>query len=488
MPMPDGVLTIDPPGIALDSPWLAKVDIAQRELPDRNEITSDELFDTARTLAHRHTRDWLQELASIMVDAGQEAFWNKVMTQRRTGEWRAPGTDIALESLLSGYDGDLRQFEDRWRAPFTFVSAGTCPPAPGGTDEGWFLRLEIRTADEEFAGTDADITAEIDGVAFVILEHDDVERDGHDTYVVGPLPSRPAKLVLRNTSASVGDIVAGAWADVVRSVTDTIDDLRTALLGIIAGNADLVGGDQMSWSWAELDGLTRGGGSEFVLRVRGGGEGDYDLFGRVEAQTAGPGLRVVVTTHRMHCIREASGILSDRFSSADEPFVLMLVTSPAAASAVPWRSEPFDDVDSDEYRDLTHVATVDVPRYGGLVVATQVWEHDDESGGDRDRLRDDFARGYSTRTVNARSAFLDALGRAIAPDRRIGSLDAYAFSRAATVEVAHLVTDRGLDRWLGAGETLDVAFDDVPTIAVELASGPSDVASAAPADRADASP
>ena len=105
---------------------------------------------------------------------------------------------------------------------------------------------------------------------------------------------------------------------------------------------------------------------------------------------------------------------------------------------------------------------MDVPRYGGLILASQVWESDLESKEERDRLRDDFARGYDERTINERSEFLDAVGRAIAPDWKVATLDAYAFLREETVEVAHLATNRQLNQWIGAGKSLAVPLDQPP--------------------------
>ena len=92
-------------------------------------------------------------------------------------------------------------------------------------------------------------------------------------------------------------------------------------------------------------------------------------------------------------------------------------------------------------------------------MAAQVWESDSETIADRDKIRDDFARGFDERTINERSQFFDAVARAVAPDWKVATLDAYAFLREETVEVAHLVTNRQLNQWIGAGKSLAVPLD-----------------------------
>jgi hypothetical protein len=49
---------------------------------------------------------------------------------------------------------------------------------------------------------------------------------------------------------------------------------------------------------------------------------------------------------------------------------------------------------------------VDVPRYGGLILAAQIWENDLEGRRERDQLRDNFVRGFDAGTINERSEFL----------------------------------------------------------------------------------
>jgi hypothetical protein len=85
--------------------------------------------------------------------------------------------------MLGRYNGDLEQYEEPRRTPFNFLTAGTYPPNPGGSDEGWFLRLDIGTAEEAFAGTDADIWAVVNGQSFLLDRmHERVPQGGMDEF------------------------------------------------------------------------------------------------------------------------------------------------------------------------------------------------------------------------------------------------------------------------------------------------------------------
>jgi hypothetical protein len=483
--VPADVLYVLPPGIALDNTWLAEIGIEQRDIPDRGQIDAATLFEHAKSLATRHSREWLGQLDVLMKRAGEETFWRRVKTDQRTGQ-RVVSGPPELASLIGTYEGDLVQFEDTWRVPFAFLSSGRTPPHPSGADEGWFLRLEISTANESLAGTDADITAVVDGRSFLLdrmhersasgglgenrlLEHNDFEMGSRDTYVIGPLVSRPQRLVLRNTAATVQNIVNAAWNDLVQVARAAVNAVQDVLLSLVAGHADLVGHDRATWSWESLVRVSQAAPSAFTLRIRGGDEGEYDIGGTIAATSTAAGLRVTVRLLTLYCRKES---IADRGTWEDEPFVVALVTSPAAATTIPLRSEPFPNVHTGHSRNLSLSQSVDVPRYGGLIVAAQVWESDDEGPAERNRIRDDFARGYDARTINQRSQFLDALGRAIAPDWKVGSVDAYAFNRGPVVEVAHLVKDRTLNQWVAAGSSIDVPFGAVATRTVSMAAEP----------------
>jgi hypothetical protein len=479
VPIPPDVVYIEPPGIALDNTWMAKLAVQQRDLPDRGQptATGEKMFAYARDLAQKHTTAWLKDLNGKMASKGYGDFWQRVKTERRSGDRQIPGPP-ELANMLGRYNGDLEQYEEPRRTPFNFLTAGEYPPDPGGSDEGWFLRLDISTASEALAGTDADIYADVDGDSFLLdrmhertpeggldefrlLEHNDFEAGSQDTYVIGPFDEPPKQLALRNSAASVLDVVSAAWEDLKDAVADLLEELGDFLLNLIGGHADYVGADKRTWSWADLNRIRQTGPESFTLQIRSLEEGKYDVRGTLSVEDTPTGVRARVTLHTLYCVEESKW---DQTTWEDEPFVVAVVSSPALNQRVGLRTSPFSNVNTGQTRAISPLLewVMDVPRYGGLILASQVWESDIESQEERDRLRDDFARGYDERTINERSEFLDAVGRAIAPDWKVATLDAYAFLREETVEVAHLATNRQLNQWIEADQSLPVPLDRPP--------------------------
>ncbi|NAZ77905.1 hypothetical protein GTQ99_21200, partial [Kineococcus sp. T13] len=482
--IPEGIIYIEPVGIALDSPWMAQLSMQQRTLtPAGRSISAEELFELARSRAEEHSRAWLQRLTATMEAAGLAGFWSEVRQQERAGT-PAPPIPGELGEALTSYPDDLAQFEQTWRAPFEFLSAGAYPPPPDGSAEGWYLRLELSTGQDTFAGTgtgtDSDIDAVVDGRTFRLdrmrertpegglgdfrlLEHNDFERGSRDSYVLGPFPQRPGSLVLRNNATHAVDVVRAAWADFTRIASDVVDDVLDVLLTLIGGHADYIGTQKVTASWSELSAIAAQGPRPLRLHVDGRAEGVYTLSGRLSAIPTAGGLRASVELDTLRCDREstidqAPGLYDD------EPFLITLLSSPAAGQSLPWLSPVFTRVDSGESRAIRYRAQVDVPRYGGLVFAVQMWENDSESSDERRRLRDDFARGYDERTINERSRLLDAIGTVIAPDWQLAAIDVCAFLRTAdAAEYARMITQRPIDRWIAAGASLQVPFDAITT-------------------------
>ena len=467
VPIPVDVVYLEPPGIALDNTWLARINVRNRDLPDPGEPNAMglKLFVHATTLATRHSKAWLQELTGIMNGLGpaERDFWERVRTEPRVGELQGS----TLTGALASTDSDLKQFEQPNKLPSTFLSAGAYPPDPGGGDEGWFVRLELHTSDDDFdAGTNADIDVRIGDQTCRLdhgsdknrlLEFNDFEKGDHTWYVVGPFAQRPTGMTLVNHGAGVGDIIEGAWEDLKSILGDLLKRIETFLLSLFGGNADYVGSDKLTRSWAELQAIAAAGGQDYALRYTG--DGDYTVHGRITA-TAQPDGSLLVSVHPriLECIEESN---IDQTSGDDEPFLLQVVNSPAADQLVKGRSRVFQGVDSGESRDLEMPATqVVVPRHGGLIVATALWESDDEGSDARDDLLNKFALKYGEGTEGFRSQFLDAIGEAVLPDWKLAAVDAYAYRRGYLTRTAHLAVDRKVDQWIEAGGELTISFDD----------------------------
>ncbi len=348
--LPKNVALVQPIGIALDNTWLTALAVkGPRDLPDRDIDRPVAFFHLTRDLAVAHSAQWLRQLDAITTAAGIGAFWSRVKTQPRDA------------------DQDRLQYEVRGKTPFGFLTAGSYPPKPDASDEGWFLRLEIATAPGPVSGTNADIYAEIAGTRYLldhmhertpdgdlgehrIFEYDDFQPGDRDSYLVGPLDAVPTSLTLVNDDAGVGDILHGAWSDLCGAVESLNQTLVDAVLTLVAGHADYIGWKSCSWDWATLSGMAAGGGPTTVdLRIDGGGEGVHRLRGVLDAVPRGDGLRVGVAITEHDCLRESG---ADRGSDSDEPFFVLSAHSPAA-SQTGWSAiGPLNDVDSGEHRDV----------------------------------------------------------------------------------------------------------------------------------------
>ena len=473
VPVPVDIVWLQPPGIALDSTWLAKVNGRNRDVPGTHpdpEKLGLDLFAAARALAHEHTREWLRELGKIMAGQGLADFWKRVREEPRQGERH--GQTLPLDSdALPAYDADLEQYESPDKLPLTFLSAGKYPPDPTGADEGWFVRLELRTADDEAAtGTGADIDVAIGGREFRLdhgtkdnrlMAYDDFDSGESTFYVVGPFDAPPTGMVLHNRGGGALDVLEGAWEDLKTIVGNILETIGDILLSLIGGGAEYSGSDKLTWSWPELVAVAASGGQDLEWHCQVEGEGDYRITGRLTATPEPDGsITATITPGVLHCIQEST---VDQGSSDDEPFFLLVLNSPAAGTLTKGRSRKFKGVDSGESRDLDMPDfRISVPRHGGLIVPVQVWESDDEGSDKRDEILDHFATRYLEDTEEFRSQFLDALGAAIGTDWKLGRYDAYAYRRGHLTRTAHLARGVQVNRWVEGGGSLPLDFDEAP--------------------------
>jgi len=471
--IPEGIVYMEPAGMALDAHWMKDIAAQVRDLPDRDHLT-DDLFAKARGLAVQGTVTWLRELDATMARAGLALFWNRVKTE--------------VSSTAAGTGADLQQYEQPWRVPFGFLSAGAYPPDARGGDEGWHLRVELSTVNELNAGTDADISLEVAAKSFLLdhmhertpqggigenrlLEWNDFEAGSRDTYLVGPVATLPTPVVLRNRSATFWDVLRAAWDDLVDWVSSTLEGLGPAILAMWGGNADYVGRDQANFLWDQLIGIAGRPFEQVELHVDGGDEGEYMISLTVQAVAApGDSLQVDVRATNLHCQRESR---QDQGTHEDEPFFFLVAYSPLNRDARSCTCGPFSGVDSGENRTPSAAPlTVTVPRYGGLIITAQVWESDEENQRMRDDAERAFKNGFNPDDVSERSAFLDAAGRMIAPDWKVGTLDVRAFRRGASVQLAPLVRNRALNTWVAGNSTLTIPCDPPQITTAVITSAP----------------
>ncbi len=441
--VPDNVAYLAPPGIALDSRWVANIAVQVRGVTD---VTGEQLFETALALAERTSVQWLQILEAQMNALGAGEFWQRV---------KSTGYPLAQRT---------RQYEIYNCLPYTFLSAGQYPTLafrPAG-DNQWFLRLRLKTGSQMGAGTDADIVLEAARQRFLldympranpVLAVNDFEAGDDMAYVVGPFPNLPDTITLHNNAATGWDVVKSLGETFKRGVEAVVSNARTFLLSLIGGNADHVATNKKIWTADELAGIGTGA-SEFSVYLDGGGEGKYTVYGTIRKVREGTGAtgdwtEYQVALARLHCNAESKW---DRGSDSDEPFVLALLV-PLPGDIQKHRTGPYDDVDKGESRNIGHTFnTVRIPKGSGMLsLALSLWESDDESASDRNHLLDKFAGETDKATGVPRRGFLDTLGAAIAADWRPTHIEVYAFSRVEVLRSGK-VLDRPINQWVKAGE------------------------------------
>lgn len=470
--LPADAVYLAPPGIAVDNTWVAAIGGIERGLfdergrwrsgRDANVVTgaecrdvidhgeacdgpNDELFATAKQLATEASVQWLSILDEAMgeIDA---SFWERVKRTSTAG---------AKE----------RQYERYHRFPYHFLSAGPYPPDPGGLGGATYLRVRLRTSGARNAGTDADIRLVAQGDAHLLdympranpfVAYNDFERGDDQVYTIGPFDGVPREITLENRAADAGDVLRSLGETFAEGVVDGLETVRVGLLSIIGGNADLVDDGRQLWG---PDDLARIGAEPegFRIGVDGGSEGHFRLEGtirRISESDEEAEYEVRVT--RLVCIEESDW---DRGSNSDEPFVLsMLLPFPGDGQGRLFG--PFTDVDDGESRRIDFVYRhVRVPKeHGWISLPIMVMESDDEPARDRRRLQREFEAEISSVIEVPEERFLDTLGRAIAADWKVGSIEVVAFRRGERIEVGTVLSER-VEAWIEGGESRTFRLD-----------------------------
>ncbi len=444
--IPDNVVYLEPPGIALDNTWLAEIAVERRGLAGTG-VKGAELFAVARELAKRSSFQWLDMAGRLMGQAGLGAFWQRVKSDPATGTGE-------------------REYEQYNKFPYMFLSAGPYPPDTGWQGDEYYLRVRLKTSADANSGTDSDIYLHAGGKSFLldympganpVIAHNDFEAGDDEAYVVGPFSSVPASLALENRSAGAGEVLSSLGHAFVGAVESLIETVGDVLLSIIAGHADLVGNSRRLWTAEELAGIGAAP-QPFTVTVRGGEEGEFRVHGSIRrTQDIGDSwAEYAVRLDTLHCVKESRW---DRGSSSDEPFVLALLV-PLPGDVQRYRTEPYSNVDSGESRGIGHeFAPVRVPkRYGMLSLPISVMEHDDESRSARDKLLNDFANTAEAKTGETRRDFLTTLGAAVAEDWKLESLEVYAFARGGTAR-AGTAFNGTVNRWIRGKERAEFALN-----------------------------
>lgn len=513
LPLPNSAtIYLNPQGIALDNTHLAKVQAKNRNMVDENgqfkwgqdglhfaedrcpSIVRDEgkkscendntrkIFAGTKDLAIRGTIEWAEYLEEAMTRMGgrQRAFWNRLKSSGTSVEQRAA------------------QYENFSQLPYQFLGAGPYPTGnPSVQDResayssnGWYLRLRIKTADEYFAGTNADIYADVtlaDGTVSSkrldylptndqegrtnnrLLVYDDFEAGDDDVYTIGPFAKRPDSFRLRNQDKSAGDVFEAIYRDLVSGIDHTLTDLRQLVIGLIGGNADYVGQDINAYKAEDLKAF--GLSKTEKLEIRGRDEGDHDVIFNIiqrpelltarERQKGWVGVRVALRD--LHTIHESK---FDRGTDSDEPFVLFQITplnGEKFEESFAYVSPPFDDMDDDETATFPNrnslFKDIKLPPEGMIVVAAKVFESDSENEFDRQTLLTEFVTNLDEATQRPAGEFFDALATSLAEDWTPASVEAFAFQRGRYPVAAEVLRETPLTELVGGESTPVLRLD-----------------------------
>ena len=319
-----------------------------------------------------------------------------------------------------------------------------------------------------YAGTDSEIDVIVNGQRFHldylpeawrVFRYNDFEAGDRAVYTIGPFAYLPETIRFENRTTVTEDVIFKFFSDLSIGLEKTIYGIGDFLLSIFAGNADFVAAEKKVWSPMELAAVGPGG-TPFSIDLKNGGEGHYVVHGiirRIEQHRDESKFEISLT--ELECIRESEW---DRGSDSDEPFVLALL-QPIPGGIEKTIHGPYSEVDSGESRALGGAWRKMIPNQGGLILAVQLMEHDDESSGTRHRLLDEFAAEIERSTRANRQDLGDAIGASLSPDWKLEHLNVYAFTRGDQVS-AGTVLDQHVNEWIDGNSHRTFTLGNQPRI------------------------
>jgi hypothetical protein len=454
--LPQGLVYVDPPGIALDSSWQAEIARQVRDIPADDPITARKLYENAKDLAVRASVWWVRSVGDLMAaEARTQAFWARVMAENTYGSRHA-------------------QFEDFSRLPLLFVAHGPYPPTSIGTDWDWYLRLQIRTASETDSGTNGSVTAlagerpfllDYGKLSSAVVEYNDFSTGDVQSYLIGPLPELPDTLTFSVEGNDVGDILTVIWEGFVGALKSVVDTLGDFFMSVVGGHADFVAQRSLQWSPDQLAGITYEP-LPFREFLDGDDEGQYNVYGSIRridhSDTPRRHSTFEVRIDRLECWEE-----STEASSKDEPFLLALLINLAdhdpKSRVQPFRTSPAS-LDDGESTWINHAFTVaHVPDgHGMLALPIAVYESDQESAAARDELLRRFAREAEEETQSWSDRLIETVGATFGSDWKLGGLEVYAFNRAPVDARAATIFAGAVEQWVEAGSSHTIQLDADP--------------------------
>lgn len=444
---------------------------------------SEELFVTAADLAERTSRQWLELIERVIVnDASLGSFWNRIMTESSLG------------------NGNTRQYEAYDAFPFQFVTATAqsvdpetgvctpgpsprCPVLPGGafdetTDDQYYLRVTLRTDDELFSGTDADIYLDVGGRSFLldytpttgvnlslVTAHNDFEAGDVETFMVGPFETLPDSITLRNDVPDFGDYIDAVLHQIETAVLDFISWL---LRGLGLNGPDYVGSTLGSVNPDELATLAVGGEPlEKTFMVEGGSEGRYRLYFDIYKKAVAPEVGESTYGVEMRGFKVVKESTYDMGTNSDEPFMFVLLQGDQSKylgkgrwAAQGWGWYP--DADTGEYYGgaqwgfpYVFPELVTVTDETPLELSLQIWESDEESSSHRRDLFYEFLNISQPEIPD----IIELIAMGIGADWKVEGVTVEAFSRSSTtVRYGAVYESPAGPGWINGGSSATIAL------------------------------
>ncbi len=550
--LPADIAQLTPPGIAMDTTWLARVGADQRGLtenygqaisrdvsgqiaragrlgrvlgnidvgaldldapapePTEAELAnprencrritrhgsdcvreSDYLFAESKNLAIVAARQWVRMIDKHMSDYDPD-FWDEVK-----GCGAGCAEDFNYRRPPSAI---TNQFEKYTAFPFQFISAGHHEPvADPIQDEGWYLRVELKTSNDRGSGTgadiyvrgprevvrDGDVTASdrrlylLDYLPVIdpdspirnpAITYNDFERGDRAVYTVGPFYEMPTELTLFNDAASKRDRRDALKRKIKQRIVAVWEGARHAL----RNDQDYVGYAEWTPTRTELDAIIARGHTDSRgdttapgyanVIVEGGAEGVYRFTLLVEKTPwRGAGLesnwaeyRITLTQARV--LRESD---VDGITRTDEPFFFASLSTYGVNPNENVRFGPFSDIGTDR-RDTKVMAlnhtfnTFRLPYQGVATFAVEAWESDKERGRDRTALFEKFSTGTTSASESDYREYLYELGREIGAAWKLGGAKVYAFKRGDRPQYGMVFENDDLS--LSVGEDREISL------------------------------
>ncbi|MFK7895178.1 MAG: FG-GAP-like repeat-containing protein [Myxococcota bacterium] len=418
--------------------------------PENCGSTFDPFLATALKLATRTSVQWLHLLEQAM-GPNYRSFYQNLFVGAGSLEFKESN------------------FENYARNPFLFQSAGAYPPAldADATDDEYFLRLEIETADFDEAGTNADITVLADGEVFPLnhdfdfdlvgataerfLEFDDFEAGSRLSFVVGPFDSFPSSIVLKNNAPRLDvDIL-----DTIKRALDGLwQDLKNLWNSLLNNVMDWIGERTVTFNLEDIGPI--GDSTSITVPINAGTEGEFDVVIRArKVEINGSFATYEIEIPVFSVIREST---YDQGSASDEIFFTIAATGIPNGISKGRLTEVRENVDasSDDCRQLGNCPLyapamepilIEAKADAAIGVSFVMYESDNESQEQREELLDELLG----RQKEEKPGLVDFIGDSIGAPWRIEEVEIVGFSRSAST--ARYCGDMG-------GTTTDVVLEE----------------------------